>query len=282
MRPVDALILGYIAFVTLVIVARGGLGEPTNWWLLLGHALIAVLVLLFTKLKPEDRVGHVVHHLYPILLIPALYAEIGALSVQLGVENTFARDAIVQGWEAALFGGQVSYTWIREAPSVFWSGLLHLAYLSYYPIVLLPPALLAWRGRWASVRHVVFATIAAFVACYVVFVLFPVAGPNWAFDHPTGPVREVWSARLVYWALGTGSSFGAAFPSSHVAATTATVLAVAREWRTLAWIFALPALLLVVGTVYCQMHYGIDALAGLAVGIGAAGVAGRITVSGER
>ncbi len=266
MRAVDKLIAGYVVFVTAVIVLRGGLATPANWWLLGMHGLIGLLLYLFTRLGPDARAGRFLHDVYPLILLVPLYGEIGVLSVQLGVDSTFARDAIVQRWEATLFGGQVSHDWIRRAPSVFWSGLLHLAYFAYYPIVTLGPILLIVRGRRSAARRVLLATMLAFVMCYVIFVLFPVAGPNYAFPHPTGAVRDVWSARLVYAVLAGGSSFGAAFPSSHVAATLASVGALAREWRGLAAGFALPALLLTLGTVYCQMHYAVDALSGVAVG----------------
>lgn len=276
MNPVDRLIGGYLAFVTAVIVIRGGLSTPDNWWLIGAHALFGLLLYLFTRLTSDNRLGGVIHDLYPLVLLPALYTEIGVLSLQLGTASTYARDAVVQGWEQALFGAQISYTWIRSAPSVFWSGVLHLAYFAYYPIVVLGPLLLVARGKQQEGRHVLLSTMMAFVACYVVFVLYPVAGPNYAFDHPTGRVREVWSADLVYWMLDRGSSFGAAFPSSHVAATVAAIIALVREWRALAAVFVIPVLLLVIGTVYCQMHYGVDTLAGLAVGAAAAWVGRRI------
>ncbi len=117
--------------------------------------------------------------------------------------------------------------------------------------------------------------MAAYVACYVVFLLFPVAGPNYAFPHPTGPVRDTWSAEAVYAVLGSGSSVGTAFPSSHVAAAVAAMLGLWSEWKPLAWALAIPVGLLVVSTVYCQMHYGIDALAGIAVAV-AAMIAGHL------
>lgn len=270
MNPTDRLIGGYVVFVTAVIVLRGGLADPRNWWLLAAHALLGWLLLLFSHLRVSDRAGRILHDLYPLALLLGLYAELGILSAQLGEATTFAHDATIQGWEEAIFGGQISYTWIRSTPSVFWSGILHLAYFAYYPIVFLGPVLLVARGRNQAGRQVLFTTMIAFVACYIVFVLYPVAGPNYAFDHPTGPVREVWSARLVYWVLDQGSSFGAAFPSSHVAATAAAVIAIYREWRTLAAAFVVPAVLLVIGTVYCQMHYGVDTASGLAVGVAAA------------
>jgi membrane-associated phospholipid phosphatase len=268
-RPVDKLIAAYLAFVTVLIVVRGQLDDPVTWLLLVTHALVALLLYLFTRLGPADKAGQLMHDLYPFVLLPVLYSELGLMNLQLGMTSTFARDAVVQGWEATIFGGQISYDWIRSSPSVFWSGLLHLAYLGYYPIILVGPIALIARGEVEKGRRVLLATMIAFVVCYVVFALFPVSGPNYAFEHPTGEVREVWSARVVYSLLGQGSAFGTAFPSSHVAATVAATVALWYEWRRLALVVFIPTVLLIVSTIYCQMHYGVDATAGLIVGLAA-------------
>jgi len=52
-----------------------------------------------------------------------------------------------------------------------------------------------------------------------------------------------------------------------VAATVAAAIAAGRFSRGLAWGLALPTVLLTVSVVYCQMHYGVDAVAGLLVGL---------------
>ncbi len=273
MRPIDKLIVSYLAFITLVIVVRGGLTDSAYWWLLAVHVLIALLLYLFTRLQSGDKLGQVAHDLYPLILLPVFYSELGMMTVELGTATTYARDELVQSWEAAIFGGQISYNWIREAPSVFWSGLLHLAYLAYYPIILVGPIALVALGRRDDARQVLLATMIAFVACYIVFALFPVAGPNYAFDHPVAEVREVWSARLVYSLLASGSAFGTAFPSSHVAATVAATVSLWYVWRPLAMVVLVPTILLIISTIYCQMHYGVDAATGLFVGV-LAGLAG--------
>jgi membrane-associated phospholipid phosphatase len=275
-RPVDKLLAGYLTIVTLLVLVRGGPTDPGDGSLLVLHALIGLLLFLFTRLDEAHTVGQFLWDLYPLLLIPFLYAEIGVLAEQLGRPAILAHDAIVQRWEEALFGSQVSYVWIREAPSVFWSTVLHLAYFSYYPIVFLGPFLLLARRERQRARKVMYTIVLAYLICYVVFILYPVAGPNWVWEHPTGPVRQVWSARLVYAILEGGSSIGAAFPSSHVAATIAATLALWHQWRSLALVFLVPAMLLVVATVYCQMHYVIDAVTGLMVGIPVGWLAPRV------
>ena len=269
MRPVDRLVAGYLTFTTLLLIVRWDLSSPETWLLLAMHALVGTLLFLFTKLKQDNRVGCVLHDIYPLLLLSTFYTELGVLAMQRDLHDTFARDAVIQGWEAAIFGRQITYEWIRLSPSVFWSGILHLAYMAYYPIILIGPALLLMRKKTTKAQNVVFTTMLAFVIYYVVFAMYPVAGPNYTFEHPTGPVREVWSARLVYSLLGTGSAIGTAFPSSHVAATVAVNFSLWREWRGLALAILVPTILLVIGTVYCQMHYGVDALGGLVVGLGA-------------
>ncbi len=266
LKPVDLLLGGYVVFATTVVVGMGIAGSGTGIAILAAHALFVLMLAAFAKLDTRSRVGPLLHDLYPLAMLLPLYAIIGAVNETRGLSEILGNDAVVQRWEAALFGRQVSYEWIRSAPSVFWSGLLHLAYLMYFPVVVAGPVLLVMRGRRVEARSVVFATMLAFVACYMVFLIFPVAGPNYAFAHPTGPVREVWSARLVYRVLGEGSSVGAAFPSSHVAAAVAATLASWRAWPAVGRSLALPAALMTVATVYCQMHYAVDALAGLVLG----------------
>lgn len=273
MRPIDKLIAGYITFLTVVVAARGMLSEVTGVWLVSIHLFIAVLLFLFTRLRPQDGAGKIAHALYPLALLPVFYAELGLISLHSGVDQIFARDEVVQQWEQAIFGTQIAYDWIRHSPSALWSMVLHLAYVLYYPIILVGPIALVARSHLDEARKVLLATMIAFVACYVVFALYPVAGPNYAFEHPTGVVREVWSAHLVYWLLDRGSAIGTAFPSSHVAATVATTVALWSQWRRLSYVVLVPTALLVVATVYCQMHYGVDVAAGLAVGA-IAGLAG--------
>jgi membrane-associated phospholipid phosphatase len=270
-RPSDRLLLGYVAFVSVVVVWRlvTGSGGAESGWLLAMHGLFLALVLLCARLPETARAGKWMHDLYPLIMLGPIYAEIGVLNDRLPLAAILRNDATVQSWEAALFGGQPSRDWIRQAPSVFWSGVLHLAYFAYYPILIGGPLALALRGKRAEARHIMLAMLTAFVPCYVAFILFPVAGPYYAFPQPTGPVREVWSASLVYGVLGAGSSVGAAFPSSHVAATVAITLGVWRYSPGLAWAFAPAAVLLTVGTVYCQMHYAMDAMVGLVVGVSA-------------
>ena len=117
-------------------------------------------------------------------------------------------------------------------------------------------------------RHFVLAVITTFVICYLIFIFFPVAGPYYVFPRPADWFVANLPARLAYGALAAGSSYGAAFPSSHVAAALTATLAAMRASRRLGLILLVPTILLSIGVVYCQMHYGIDAISGVLVGGG--------------
>ena len=269
LRPVDWLLLAYVTVVSGVAVVRAP-GRPGCWWLLVAHGLFGLLLFLITR-PGLGTVGRTIREIYPLFLLPALYSELDILNS--GAIPVY--DQIVQRWEVMLFGSQISREWWQAVPSRFLSTLLHAAYLSYYLIVSVPALYFAWRGDLAAVRRFVLVVIATFVICYFCFIFFPVAGPYYEFARPAHWFTENLPARLTYEALASGSSYGAAFPSSHVAAAVASTLAAARSSRRLGLLLVIPTLLLTIGVVYCQMHYGVDALGGLAVGAGVTWAVGR-------
>jgi membrane-associated phospholipid phosphatase len=269
LRAVDILLLGYLTVVSVVAALRAS-SRPAWWLVLVAHALFVVLLFLLTR-PGLGRVGQTIREIYPLFLLLGLYSELDLLNP--GSRPVY--DEMVQHWELLVFGSQISQEWWRTAPSAFWSTVLHAAYLSYYLIVSAPALYFAWRGDLAAVRRFVLAVMATFIICYLIFIFFPVAGPYYKFSRPSAWFTDNLPARLAYQALASGSSFGAAFPSSHVAAALAATLAAARASRRLGLLLLAPTLLLTVGVVYCQMHYGVDALAGLAVGAGVTWAVGK-------
>jgi membrane-associated phospholipid phosphatase len=266
------LLLAYLSVVSVVAAVRMS-SQPDCRWLLVGHALFGLFLLLLTRSR-LGPVGRTIRELYPLLLLPALYSELDVLNAT----SVPVHDRLVQHWELLLFGMQLSREWWQRAPSQFWSTLLHAAYLSYYLIISVPAFYFVGRRDWAAARGFVLVVMSTFVLCYLIFIFFPVAGPYYTFPRPAAWFTDNPPARWVYAALASGSSYGAAFPSSHVAAALAATLTATRTSRRLGLFLLLPTLLLTVGVVYCQMHYGVDALAGLIVGglvtLGLGGVRG--------
>jgi membrane-associated phospholipid phosphatase len=271
--PVDVVLLGYLAVVTAVAVHRAP-SQPGCWWLVVANGFAALLVGLLSR-PGLGRLGKTLREIYPLLLLVGLYGQLDVLN--RGVVR--AHDALVQQWELGLFGIQVSRVWWQAAPSVLWSTVLHAAYFAYYFIVSIPAFYFLWRGDLVAVRRFVLAVMTTFVLCYLAFIFFPVAGPYYVFPRPADWFVANPAARLVYDTLAEGSSYGAAFPSSHVAATVAAALTAAMGSRRLGLLLLFPTMLLTVGVVYCQMHYAVDAVAGLALGVLVTAVVGRLRVA---
>jgi len=253
----DRLTLGFIVLFAAILLAHAG--EVASFpWLLLGDALVVVLVLLLPRLPAEGVVADVVGGGYPLILASAFYWQLGDMHLDMGRLH----DALVQRWELAVFGSQVSASWHVRAPYPLLSAVLHLCYGAYYWILLIVPLWLLIRGKREAFRRAVFCSALAMYTCFLVFGVFPVAGPYFVFPAPTGAVVANWPARYVYFMLGTGASIGTAFPSSHIAASWVTVYAAWRDARRLALVLAPVAVGLALGTVYGQFHYAVDALAG--------------------
>jgi membrane-associated phospholipid phosphatase len=143
--------------------------------------------------------------------------------------------------------------------------VLHSCYLAYYAILYAAPLGLWFSGRRDAARHTILGVMVTFYLCYAVFLFFPVAGPRYAFDLAHNAATEVDPARLAQWLLDRGDSWGAAFPSSHVAASVVATGMALRYWRPLGVALLLPTSGLVLAVVYGQFHYAVDALSGLLV-----------------
>ncbi len=261
-QPVDVVTRVFVLAMAALTLALAG--RVAAWPLLVGaDGLVLVLVGVLVRVASANRFAAVVALWYPYLLISAYYGQLGVL----GLEAARVHDREVQAWEAGLFGSQLSVTWHRAMPWPLLAWVLNLAYIAHYFIILGVPLVLWWRaGREASARAI-FAVTLTFFACFLFYAAYPVAGPDYVFPRGTGPESLVLPARLVRALLEGGSSYGTAFPSSHVAASWCAVVAAWRDARGLAVAVAPVALLLAAGTVYGQYHYAVDALAGGATGI---------------
>ena len=200
-------------------------------------------------------------------------------------------DHVFAGWEQSLFGCQPSLLFAQKVPYGWFSELMCLGYVSYFPLMLIT-YLYYFFKRYQEFRMTAFVMLASFFAYYVVFVLLPVTGPqfyylavgtekiaagvfpnigDWFLTHSERMAAPGWTDGFWYHMLDLTHDAGerptAAFPSSHVGVTTVVMLLALRT-RSRGLIFTiLPFyVLMCLSTVYIYAHYAIDAIAGLVTG----------------
>jgi len=266
---IDIATLAYVGLATVAVALSFQDEAIPEWpWLFVAHALIVLLVFLAPRARAGSATGRFLGEWYPMLLLAALYGEIGVLTLDAGFQN----DRSIQRFETWVFGSEVAYRWIREDPNVLLSWILHSCYLAYYPILYASPLGLWLVGKRDAARQTIFAVMVTFYFCYVVFLFFPVAGPRYAFDAAHNAATNVGPARFAQWLLDRGDSWGAAFPSSHVAASVVAAGMALRYWRPLGWVLLPFTSGLILAVVYGQFHYAVDALSGLVVAAAMLGI----------
>ena len=201
-------------------------------------------------------------------------------------------DHVFAGWEESLFGCQPSLLFSQKVPYGWFSELMCLGYVSYFPLMLITYLYYFFR-RYQEFPMAAFVMLGSFFAYYVVFVLLPVTGPqfyylavgtekiaagvfpnlgDWFLTHAERMAAPGWTDGFWYHMLDLTHDAGerptAAFPSSHVGVTTVVMLLALRT-RSKGLIFTiLPFYILMwLSTVYIYAHYAIDAIAGLLTGI---------------
>ena len=123
-HPLDHWTLGY-ALATVPVLAVRVPADRLPVFLVF-HGLLVTLALLMPHARRAGPVGRFLGEWYPLLIVTALYTEVGLANLAAGR----VYDRIVLGWEQALFGFQPSREWIRSSPSVWLSWVLHLGYIA--------------------------------------------------------------------------------------------------------------------------------------------------------
>ena len=283
-------------------------------WVAFGYLAFTVLmmIILWNKLAtPEDMIkGRIqfvlvtlalwgVYRLFPCRL--TMFARVLGQMSFLGwwYPDTYELnralpnlDHIFAGWEQSLFGCQPSLLFSQKVPYGWFSELMCLGYVSYFPLMLITYLYYFFR-RYKEFQMTAFVMLASFFAYYVVFVLLPVTGPqfyylavgtekiaagifpnigDWFLTHSERMAAPGWTDGFFYHLLDLTHDAGerptAAFPSSHVGVTTVVMLLALRT-RSKGLIFTiLPFyILMCLSTVYIYAHYAIDAIAGLVTGV---------------
>ncbi len=273
MLPSDLVLAPYLLFVLSVLVL-GRRPLAYRSLLIAAYALTSMGVLALGMLPhPRRALLTVLRICYPLLLLPFLYGSLQYINRAL---SSGYYDSIVIAAEARVFGMQLSQELYKLIPSRAISEVLHGCYLLYIVLTPTVAVAMALRRRWNALEVFTTTVLATYVFCYVIFVLFPVRGPFYEFGPIDPGAKHSFLAVLAHKLLEGAASSGTAFPSSHVAASVAIWMHSKEAGRGIYWAIFLVAAGIFIGTVYGGFHYGVDALAGLLVGVALGLAGGRV------
>lgn len=283
-------------------------------WVVLGYMLFTLLIILFayTKVQNPDsmiwgrvRIGAITVALWAVYrMVPCRLTRFLRVGVQMvflawwypdtyEINRIFPNlDHIFATCEQDIFGCQPALLFCQQFPSHVFSELMDLGYASYFPMIVVT-VLFYFAFRYDEFERASFIVIGAFFAFYVIFVLVPVAGPQYYYgaagldniakgifpnvhdyfnlhaERMTSPgYADGIFYHLVEDAHNAGERPTAAFPSSHVGISTVIMLLAWHSRSRGLFFLLLPFFILMCfATVYIQAHYAIDAIAGLITGI---------------
>ena len=283
-------------------------------WVIMGYLAFTLLMMVFmwsrlispeTMLLGRCRYVVVTFGMWALYrAVPCRLTILARIAVQLGFlgwwyADTFELnrllpnlDHVFASWEQSLFSCQPSLLFSQALPDGWFSELMCLGYVSYFPLIA-TVTIYYFIQRYQEFEMATFVILTSFFAYYIIFILLPVTGPqfyylavgteniaagtfpdigDWFMTHSERMAAPGWTDGFFYHLLeiahNTGERPTAAFPSSHVGITTVLILLALRTRSRWLLLFILPFFILMcLATVYIHAHYAIDVLAGLATGI---------------
>ena len=286
--PMEWAVVAYAALTTLLMLCFWHrLGNP---WAMLSLRLWALAAMFG---------GWAIYRCHPcrLLMLVRLTLQMALLSVwypdTYDLNIIFPNlDHLFAAAEAWVFGCQPSLEFCLLCPQKWFSELLSLGYVSYYPLMVLV-TLCYFLFHYGDYQRCCFVIMCSFFLFYLVFIFLPVAGPQYYFhalgqlhlppgDYPAlGHYFASHTAslpipgsddglfhQLVTGAHEAGERPTAAFPSSHVGITVVLFL-LARRIGSVPLMVTVGSLgfLMFFATFYIQAHYALDAIAGIPSGI---------------
>lgn len=279
---IEKVAMAYTLLTSIAIVILYGQMDHPMLMLLERLAIVVVTLALV-----------VVYHKYPCKVTAFLRVGFQLALLSYWYPDTFEfnrllpnLDHLFADAEQAIFNAQPAYWFHRCYPQMWISEPLNMGYVAYFPLI-------AVITCWYFVKHfdlfekIGFVLTASFFIYYILYMVLPVAGPQFYFPaigeenvlagifpavgdyfnlHPELMPYTEQGQGFFYHLLELSHEAGerptAAFPSSHVGISTIIMLMGWRSSKKLT-LWMLPFyILLCISTVYIQAHYLIDIFAG--------------------
>lgn len=268
----DLVTMAYVSTVLFIMLLAPG--RPADWWPHLFTHLGLLIAVALMKYLPQHPAVRLLRDWYAIPLQALLYGELRFVNQLIA---TGFYDAWLIPIESKLFGGTQPAVFFRALlPNRIFSEYVHASYFIYLLIPVFGALVFTIQRRRDDFWLFLTTILMTFFSCYVIFILFPVAGPYYTFPRPDPGAMGYLFPRITRFVTESGASKGAAFPSSHVAVAVAAGTILHRLDRKLFWIVLPVVVGIALGVVYGGFHYAVDAVVGIVVGWVIARISPRI------
>jgi membrane-associated phospholipid phosphatase len=228
----------------------------------LAFNLSVILIVLFLSFMSSGSLSAFTVSLwYPLVLYGLLYYQTGLIN-RVVVPQFL--DGFFMNLDVRIFGEFPAFFLRGKHGNAFIDEFFHFFYFSYYLIIPLTGILL-FRKDVKLFESFVFQLSSLFYLCFIIFILLPVEGPialRNEYYHQGGLFQT-----MVDFIYTGGENPGAAFPSSHVAATFLVAWWGSTHFERMKIPYWLTCLFLSIATVYCMFHYAVDVIGGLLLGV---------------
>jgi len=258
--PVDFITIVYIC-ITAILIVFGKFRVDGIVHLLTRIIFLFLIGLLvhFNQTLGSNKAFRFIRNFYPLMLLGYFYPETDYLN------NIFFPnlDSFIANLEVTIFGGHPSIWFSAYFHWKWFNELMNFGYFSYYFLIFIVCYSLYLKSI-ENFRYGLFIICMSFYMYYILFILFPVAGPQFYLTPPDNQLPNAyffsWAIRFVH-DLGEGPT--GAFPSSHVGIVLILIyLAYKFTPKLLKWLIPV-SILLILSTVYIKAHYVIDVIAGV-------------------
>jgi membrane-associated phospholipid phosphatase len=228
----------------------------------LAFNLSVILIILLLSFRRRSSVPVCTASLwYPLVLYGLLYYQTGLINKVVVPQFL---DGFFMHLDVRIFGEFPGFFLRGKQGNAFLDEFFHFFYFSYYLIIPLTSVLL-FRKDGKLFESFIFQLSSLFYLCFLIYILLPVEGPiaeRNVYYHQGGLFQT-----MVDFIYAGAENPGAAFPSSHVAATFLVAWWGSTHFERMKIPYWLTCLFLSIATVYCMFHYAVDVIGGLFLGV---------------
>ncbi|MDD2799005.1 MAG: phosphatase PAP2 family protein [Bacteroidales bacterium] len=279
---VEKITIVYILLTTIIVLFLSS--KSLNLFDLIGYRILifsSIIALAYIYKFRESR--YLIFFRYFFLGGLLVYWYPDTFNINRVLPN---QDYLIALLEQNIFGCQPSILFSGAYPQHWISEYLNMGYFSYY-IIILGSSLYFWFYCKEKFDAFFFILIGSFYLYYLIYILFPTAGPQYYFavvgveqiQHHIYPVigsyfdlhneltglvpNKGFFENLVEHTQKVGERPTAAFPSSHVGISTLILILIYQFQKKGLFLIILPFYIaLVIATVFIKAHYVVDVIAG--------------------